>query len=397
MPVPFIDTLDPAYDLKLHATHATARAQWWYARTPLGILVLRYRDVQALLHERRWRELGPDALRMSGITSGPLWDWFHQILSTQEGEAHARLRRLVSKAFTPRSVERLRPIMRETAHEFIDHFAGKQRCEFVSDFAAPFPVRVIGALLGVPPGDFAKFHAWSSDLSLAFGSRIAAERSRIETALVQLSAYVDGLLAERRRAPRDDLISGLIAVEEQGDRLSPEELRAMVTVLIFGGQDTTQCQLACSLATFLDHPDQWELLAKDPDVATGAAEEVLRYEPAGSGSPRVATEDFRYRELEIPAGTIAHPSTPSANRDPEIYPDPDRFDITRHHPEPQLTFGGGVHYCLGAALARAELQEALPILARRLPKLEPDGPAEWRTQVLIRGPARLPIGFAARG
>ena len=395
MPVPFIDTLDPAYDRNLHAAHKAAREQWWYARTPVGIIVLRYRDVQAVLHERRWRELGPDALRMAGITSGPLWDWFHQIMSTQEGLAHARLRRLVSKAFTPRSVERLRPIMRETAHEFIDRFAGERRCEFVSAFAAPFPVRVIGALLGVPPGDFTKFHAWSTDLSLAFGSRIAEERGRIEAALLHLSEYVDGLLAERRRAPQDDLISGLIAVEELGDRLSPEELRAMVTVLIFGGQDTTQCQLACSVATFLRHPDQWELLAKDPDVAVTAAEEVLRFEPAGSGSPRVATENFRHRELEIPAGTIALPSAPSANRDPAVYEDPDRFDITRRHPEPQLTFGGGVHYCLGASLARAELQEALPILARRLPHLEADGPVEWRTQVLIRGPARLPIGFAS--
>jgi cytochrome P450 len=190
------------------------------------------------------------------------------------------------------------------------------------------------------------------------------------------------------------LISALLAVEEQGDRLSAEELRAMVTVLIFGGQDTTQCQLACAVATFVRHPDQWELLAKDPEVAITAAEEVLRYEPAGSGSPRVATCAFRHRDLEIPAGLVALPSAPAANRDPEIYADPDRFDITRRHPEPQLTFGGGVHYCLGANLARAELQEALPILARRLPGLEADGPAEWRRQVLIRGPARLPIGFA---
>jgi cytochrome P450 len=285
--------------------------------------------------------------------------------------------------------------MRATANEFIDRFADARRCEFVSTFAAPYPVRVIGALLGVPPGDFASFHAWSTDLSLAFGSRIAEERSRIEAALVSLSDYVDGLLAERRRAPKDDLISALIAVEEQGDRLSPDELRAMVTVLIFGGQDTTQCQLACSVATFLRHPDQWELLAKDPEVAAPAAEEVLRYEPAGSGSPRVAIEAFRYRDLDVREGTVALPSAPSANRDPDVYPDPDRFDITRRHAEPQLTFGGGVHYCLGASLARAELQEALPILARRLPGLEADGTVEWRTQVLIRGPSRLPIGFSS--
>ena len=395
MDVPFIDTLDRAYDADIHGAHKAARERSWYATTPLGILVLRYADVQALLHDRRWHEQGPDALRLAGISSGPLWEWFHQIMSTQEGEPHARLRRLVSKAFTPRSVERLRPIMRATAHEFIDRFVAAGRCEFVEAFAAPYPVRVIGALLGVPPGDFAKFHAWSTDLSLAFGYDIAAQRARIEAALVGLSAYVDELLALRRREPQDDLISALIAVEEQGDRLSPAELNAMVTVLIFGGQDTTQCQLACAVATFVRHPEQWERLAKDPDVAVTAAEEVLRYEPAGSGSPRVATEDFRWRGLDVKAGTLAHPCTPSANRDPAVYPDPDRFDITRRHPEPQLTFGGGVHYCLGAALARAELQEALPILARRLLHPAADGPVEWRAQVLIRGPSRLPIRFAA--
>jgi cytochrome P450 len=393
VPVPFIDTLSPAYDLDIHTAHREARAQGWYARTPAGILVLAHEEVRAVLHDRRWRELGTTALQMAGITHGPLWEWFHQILSNKEGEEHARLRRLVSQAFTPRRVEKLRPVMRETANEFVDRFAAAGRCEFVGAFAAPYPVRVIGALLGVPPGDFARFHAWSADLSLAFGSRITEELPRIEAALGNLSDYVDGLLAARRRSPGDDLISALIAVHEGSDRLSGDELRAMVTVLIFGGQDTTQCQLACAAATFLAHPAQWERLAKEPGLAAGATEEILRYEPAGSGSPRIASEDLRLRDLDVKAGTIALPSGPAANRDPAVYPDPDRFDITREPGEPHLTFGGGVHYCLGAALARAELAEALPILARRLPHLRADGPDVWRTGALIRGPERLPIAF----
>jgi cytochrome P450 len=393
--VPFIDTLDPAYDRDIHAAHRTARELSWYAETPMGLLVLRYADVLAVLRDHRWRELGRDALTGAGIHGGPLWDWFGRIMSNQEGEEHARLRRLVSRAFTPRSVERLRPVMREQAHEFLDGVAGQGRCEFVRAFAAPYPVRVIGALLGVPPGDFERFHAWSTDLSLAFGSRIAEELPRIEAALGNLSDYVDHLLAKRRRSPGDDLITGLLAVEEEGDRLSAEELQAMVTVLIFGGQDTTQCQLACAVATFLEHPEPWARLAREPDLAGSAAEEVLRYEPAGSGSPRVATEDFQYRKLAIKAGTVALPSGPAANRDPLVYEDPDRFDITRRHPEPMLTFGGGAHYCLGASLARAEIQEALPILARGLPDLAPDGELRWRTGSLIRGPERLPIRFSA--
>jgi len=391
VPAAFIDTLSPEYDADIHTAHRRAREQGWYATTPAGLLVLGHEEVRAVLHDRRWRELGAAALQMAGITRGPLWEWMHQIVSNKEGEEHARLRRLVSQAFTPRSAERLRPVMRATANEFVDRFAAAGGCEFVSAFAAPYPERVIGALLGVPAGDFARFHRWSTDLSLAFGSRITEELPRIEAALGNLSDYVDGLLAERRRSPGEDLISALIAVREQSDRLSSDELRAMVTVLIFGGQDTTQCQLACAVATFLAHPEQWEMLAKDPALAASATEEILRYEPAGSGSPRIASEDLRLEELEVKAGTIALPSGPAANRDPAVYPDPDRFDITRHPAEPHLTFGGGVHYCLGAALARAELQEALPILAQRLPALRADGPAEWRTGALIRGPERLPI------
>jgi cytochrome P450 len=316
---PFIDTLDPGYDRDIHAAHAAAREKSWYARTPYGILLLGYDDVHACLRDRRWHELGAAALAGAGISEGPLWDWFHQILSNKEGAEHSRLRRLVSQAFTPRSVERLRPVMREQANEFVDRIAGAGRCEFVAGFAAGYPVRVIGALLGVPPGDFARFHAWSTDLSLAFGSRIAEERPRIETALGNLCDYVDHLLAERRRAPHDDLISGLLAVEEAGDRLSPDELRAMITVLIFGGQDTTQCQLTCAVATFAAHPDQWDRLAREPQLAASAAEEVLRYEPAGSGrrasrSSRSRTKSSRSRRApwrcrRVPPPTAIPPST----------------------------------------------------------------------------------------
>lgn len=394
--IPFIDTLDPEYDADIHSAHREAREQGWYARTPVGLIFLAHEDVLWLLRDPRWRELGPDALPQAGIKDGPLWEWFHEIMSNKEGDDHTRLRRHVSRAFTPRRVEGLRPLMRATAHDLVDRFVMQGSCEFVSAFAAPYPVRVVSALIGVPPEDFERFHAWSRDLSLAFGSRIGAERSRIEAALVSLNGYVDGLLTARAARPEDDLISALLAVEEEGDRLSREELRALVTVLIFGAQDTTQCQLACAVATFIDHPDQWRRLAEDPELAVSAAEEVLRFEPAGSGSPRVATVDIEYKGLSISAGTIVLPSGPAANRDPKVYPNPDVFDITRSHAEPMLTFGGGAHYCLGASLARIEIAEALSILAKRLPDLAAgEGEAQWRSGSLIRGPEVLPIRFGA--
>ncbi len=391
---PFIDVLDPAYDVDIHTAHRRARERSWYAKTPFGLIFLDYEAVDWLLHEKRCRLQGNDALDGAGITTGPLRQWFEKILSNKEGEPHARLRRLVSRAFTPRQVERLRPMMRATAEEFLDSLAGRNGCEFVEAFAAPYPVRVIGGLLGVPPSDFARFHAWSRDLSLAFGSRIGSERPRIEAALANLEDYADGLIARCRRAPGDDLTSALIALESTGgDSLDADELRAMLTVLIFGGQDTTQCQLACAIATFARDPDAWHFLAEHPEHAMRAAEEVLRYEGAGSGNPRTALEDIEYRGLEIPAGTVILPSAPAANRDPKVYPDPDRFDILRDHAEPMLTFGGGVHFCLGASLARAEVAEVLPLLAQRMPKLELDGEIEWRRGSLIRGPERLPIRF----
>ena len=394
--VPFIDTLSASYDADIHRAHRQARADSWYARTPVGLIFLEHDAVLWMLRDRRFREQGAEALVSAGITSGPLWDWFHEIMSNKEGEDHARLRRLVSRAFTPKRVESLRPLMRSTSHELLDRIVEKGSCEFVSEFAAPYPVRVISGLLGVPPEDFDRFHAWSRDLSLAFGSRIVAEQGRIERALQSLNEYVDGLLAARAARPEDDLISALVAVEEQGDRLSRDELRALVTVLIFGAQDTTQCQLACALATFIEHPEQWARLGRHPELAVGAAEEVLRFEPAGSGSPRIACEDIEYRGLSIPAGSVLVPSGPAANRDPKVYPDPDRFDMTREHDQPMLTFGGGAHYCLGASLARFEIQEALIILSQRLPDLASNGEPEWRVGSQIRGPESLPIRFGAR-
>lgn len=396
MTAPFIDTLDPQYDGALHLAHREARKQSWYAHTPLGLIVLRYDDVHWLLRDSRFREQGADALAAAGIAEGVLWDWFGQIISNQEGEDHRRLRRLVSQAFTPRRVAALRPMMRETARALLDGGFAAERCEFIEAFAAPYPVRVIGALLGVPDGDFERFHAWSRDLSLAFGSRIGVERPRIEAALGNLYEYVDWLLAQRRKTPADDLLTALLQAGDAGDRLRPEELRAMVTVLIFGGQDTTQCQLACAIATFADHPEQWDRLAASPALAKGATEEILRYEPAGSGSPRVACEDVERRGVSIEAGTVVLPSAPAANRDPEVYPEPDRFDIERTLTQPMLTFGGGEHYCLGASLARAEIEEALPLLARAMGSLACDGDIPWRQGALIRGPEQLPVRFCAR-
>jgi cytochrome P450 len=312
-------------------------------------------------------------------------------LLTQEGEPHARLRRLVSQAFTPRAVDALRPTMRATAHELIDGFAAHGACEFMAAFADPYPSRIIAALLGIPRTRYPQFHGWATDLGLLFSYAVAEHRPRIEAALLGLAACVDDLLAERRTAPGPDLISALIAAEEAGDQLSDTELRHLVTGLVFAGQDTTRNQLGCALVTFLAHPAQWGRLAAAPALAVQAVEEVMRVRPAVPVISRVATEAFEFEGVRIAAGTLLSLFVASANTDPRVF-GTDGFDITRERPA-QLTFGGGLHHCLGAPLARAEMAEALPILAARLPAPALAGVVSWRPALGISGPLAVPIRF----
>ena len=389
----YIDIYSEAYDNDVHAAHRDAREAAWYATTPMGTMAVRYAEVNALLKDHRLAELGGQALLGMGITEGPLWDWWTQMLFSKDGEEHLRLRRLIARAFTPRKVEQMRPTIRDIADGLVERLKGQSDCEFVSAFAAPFAIAAIGHLLGSKESDYDEIYQASSDLALAFTGQIGEQRERIEGGLAVLNSYADDLIAAHRRHPADDLVSDLIAVEEGGDRLSESELRMLITILIFGGLDTTQCQLACAAAVFADHPDLWQLLAAHPDLAPGAAEEILRYEPAGAGAPRRVVSDFAFEGLDFREGDVVFPSTMAANRDPRVFEDADTFDITRPRGATQLTFGGGFHYCLGAALARTELEEALPVLARSLVGLAPAGQAEWRKLATIRGPEYLPVSF----
>ena len=210
----------------------------------------------------------------------------------------------------------------------------------------------------------------------------------------ELTDYVSDMIEARRADPRDDLLSDLIAIEQEGDRLSTDEMAMLAQAVLMAGTDTTRNQLACSVALFTEHPDQWALLAERPELAGRAVEESMRYLGAVRSTARFAAEDVVYRDVLLPAGTLVVTSLAGANRDPEAFDDPDDFDITRERTTAQMTFGSGIHFCMGAALARAELQEALPLLARRLPGLTRAGEVEWKPSTFgIWGPARLPLRF----
>jgi cytochrome P450 len=397
-----VDELDiPQIDLMSVTTQEgraqllrSAREQSWIARTDFGYAILRYEDCVAFLRDRRWHQAAARLPEMMGLDPDAMQMRRPSIL-TAEGDEHARLRRLVAPAFTPKAADRLRPYMREVINRLVDPFADAGKCEFVADVCEPYPIPIICRLLGAPEEDWKLFSRWATDLLSIFNSDVLEKLPVIQAARDEMGAYVHELVERRRTTPADDLLTDLIAAEEAGDRLDTEELEGMAVAVLVGGTDTTRNQLACTVALFTRYPDQWRLLAERPELAARATEESMRVLGAIRGTGRFATEDIEYKGVLFPRDTFISPSFVSANNDDEVFSEPETFDITREGASsPHLTFGSGIHYCLGAWLARAELQEALPILAQRMPDLEVDGVIEWKPDSTgIWGPAHLPLRF----
>jgi len=391
--LPVIDTLGLERDDALEVM-AEARERSWLVRTPLGYSLTRHDDCVSLLRDRRFHNALSLLREMNGLEPDESADPRRQSILAMEGEDHARLRRLVAPAFTPQAADRLRPFMREVVGDLIDGFHASGRCEVVGDLCEPYPIPIICELLGAPKEDWRQFSSWATDIFRIFNQNLAEDLPLIEAADAELTAYLVALIAERRAAPGQDLLSDLIAVEEAGDRLSTEELVSLAVAVLMAGTDTTRNQLACALALFAEHPDQWALLVERPELAPRAVEEAMRYLGAVRGTIRFAPEDIVFRDVLFPRGTLVSVPLAGANRDPDTYEDPEVFDITRERGVQQMTFGSGIHHCMGAALARAELQEALTLLSRRMPELATDGPVEWKpTTFGIWGPARLPLRF----
>jgi cytochrome P450 len=329
------------------------------------------------------------------ITSGPLWDKLVNSLLCLEGEAHRRLRSLVSKAFTPRASARLHDTIDEVINGLVDRVAAQGRCDIVGDIARPYPVPIICALLGAPREDWQRFSHWADDIFTAFTlNPDGVDEERVMRAWGELDRYVDDMVARRRHTLTEDLLSDLIRAEDDGERLDADELRMLAAGLLLAGTDTTRNQLAASVDVLAQHPDQWALLGERPELAARAVEETMRHSPIACGTLRVAAEDTEFAGVLFPAGTLVLVNTFAANRDPTVYDDPDRFDISRDAAPAVLTFGGGVHYCLGANLARLELAEALKILTRRMREPARCGPAPWKPMMGLSGPKALPLEFA---
>lgn len=362
---------------------------------PLGPEVLSYDLARNILRDTRF--VIPPGLHLSaqGVTSGPLWDRVVGSIICAEGAEHHRLRSLVSRAFTPRAIARLDETIGQVINELIDAIVAAGRCDVVPDIARRYPIPIICALLGAPRGDWAQFDRWAEEIfkMVNFSVNLIEEMPAVLRGWAELDAYVDGMVAQRRHHLTDDLLSNLIRAEDDGDRLSADELRLTVAGLLLAGTDTTRNQLAASVQVLLDHPEQWVLLREHPELAMSAVEESMRHSPAVCSTVRTVNEDVELGGYRFPGGSYIFVNSFAANRDPTIYPEPDRFDITRKDAPAVLTFGGGVHYCLGANLARLELAEGLRILARRLPDARRAGSAPWKPMFGMSGPTSLPIEF----
>lgn len=366
--LPSYDHVEGAPDF--HAALGALAAQSWLARGALGYAVLDHEAGNAVLRDRRMAFPALELLEMQGVTSGPIWDRNADGLMVQSGESHARLRRMLAPAFTPRAAERLRPRLAALVSSLWDEVEPAGRCEFVAALAEPLPSQAIAELLGVP-GDAPRLARWSVLLQEVFKMRLDQVAPQVEQAYAEVRAYVADLLAQRRAAPGEDLASVLATA---GEKITDDEAATLVSSVISGGTDTTTAQLAHGLRLFAEHPDQWQALREDLSLLDRAVEEVLRFEPITPFTARIAREDVELRDVVFPAGTVLFVSAATANRDPKVFEEPERFDITKDRGSAvPLTFGMGAHYCVGAYLARAELAETFRHLAPLTPDLALDG------------------------
>ncbi len=359
-------------------------------------IVTRYVDVLAILRDPRFvaARIQPDEawLRQTGLT--PLFRTHARMMLFTDPPDHTRLRGLVSRAFTPRVVEQLRPRIQALVDAIIDDIAAAGATDLIRDLAYPLPVTVIAELLGVPAGMRDQFRRWSDGVAAFIGGTTAPEMETLAEAqrcVIEMSAYFRAEADARRRQPRDDLLTALAQAEDAGDRLSSDELIANAILLLVAGHETTTNLIGNGTLALLQHPDQRQRLMDDPALIASAIEELLRYNSPVQATSRMAAADVVIDGRQIRRGQHVSLMIGAANRDPAHFADPDRLDITRR-PNRHLSFAHGPHFCLGAPLARLEGQIAIGALFRRLPRLAlATDDVTWRDNFTLRGLTALPL------
>jgi pimeloyl-[acyl-carrier protein] synthase len=389
--------MDAEFLANPYPTYHRLRTEDPVHHSPLDFWVLtRYDDVVAVLRDPRFIK-EPLAAFVAARFGVAVPAGMGLSMLDRDPPDHTRLRSLVSKAFTPRVVEGLRPRIQRMVDDLITRAERAGSMDLIEEFAYPIPVNVICEMLGVPIEDHERFKGWSLDIARGLDSVLLPPESDIPrrsgAARHALSDYFLGLIAERRAAPRGDLLSALIAAEEAGDKLSEAELVATCNLLLIAGHETTVNLIGNGTLALLRHPEELRRLRDNPGLIASAVEELLRYDGPVQRTARIASTDVTIGDRSIPKGAMVMPFIGAADRDPAGFPEPDRLDLARADNR-HIAFGLGIHFCLGAPLARVEGQIAIGTLVRRLPKLALEvAQPEYRQSLTLRGLKALPVRF----
>lgn len=392
----------PAFQADPHAFYRRLRERdpFHRSRPASGWVLSRYRDILAVLRdprfsadERNWSRYAGMAARARRAGLRDFYDPERASMLRMDAPDHTRLRTLVSKAFTPRAVERMGPRVEAVVKELLDPRGAHGEFELIRDFAAPLPVVVIAEMLGVPAEDRERFRHWSDEAIRSLGDGTIEDRRAGDRAIAELGDYFREQAELRRREPRGDLLSALVAAEEEGDKLTTGELLSTCVLLLVAGNETTTKLIANSMLALLRNPGQLELLRRRPELLPNAVEELLRYDGPVQLTSRFVKQDCELAGHGLRRGEQLVLLLASANRDPEVFAEPEQLDVER--PEPKhLAFSHGAHFCLGAQLARMEAGIALAALLERYPKLRlTGGRIEWGRNTILRGPRTLHLAF----
>jgi cytochrome P450 len=374
-----------------------ARASGAVVETEIGPLVVRHAAVRELGQSDKLRPAFSKILEQFGVSSGPFYDFMSISPLDMEGDEHRVWRQLMAKTFTPRSVERLSPFLRTEAEQLIEAFLPHGQCEFVESFARKLPAFGLCELIGVPHQDRERFSRWADTIGFGFNVVLLPTKiGEVDVALSSLLEYADELVAARRKRPQDDLVTRIAQAVDGDAALDESAIRASIAGLVFAGHETTKNQLGWMITVLADAADEWERVANEPARARDVIEEVLRFRSTATSFGRLALEDVEIGGERIAAGTSVLASIWSANRDAAEFPKPDQLAVDENRVGVQVAFGQGAHHCLGAALARAELQESLIALTQRMRCPRVLEGSEFLPPIGINGPVLLPIAIEPR-
>ena len=390
---PYLDIANPEYSVRSPEVRA-AREASWYARTPYGLAILRHAEMGQLLVDQRLRQGSHSWPKHNGVNEGLFAEWWCNTILVTEGTDHTRLRRFLNPAFSPKAVRAMLPFFERLTNDLMAEFLDKGECDFMKDFADPYAGKVLCYLLGISEDTAWEILELSSDMGLALGVTYKQSLPVIEAATEKMYRLVEGILEERKKNPGDDILSMLINAGEGDDKMTHDELMNTGVMLVFAGVDTTRNQLGLGMSLFLDHPDQWDILAENPKLDMGAATECMRLRPTITWVTREAVEDFEFQGLKIPNGTTLHLFSESAGTDPDAYEEAP-FDITAQRNR-NYGFGAGMHVCLGQIVAKNDMAVAYRLLSERITNIRRNGEAKHLPDSANTGPTYLPIAFDLR-